>query len=532
MIRVAGVHDQIDAGVDDPRRRRPHAERDARRDPRAHVRGSLARQTRCVRPRAAPGAGGARHPHPAARARSTGDAAPRPRRALPPPDLPGPHAAGRRPRAAVPVHLQPLAVLAVLVRDPQSAHDDVRAREGAQGDAPALRARSAGGGCTFVAARGRHRRATSTSLFPGMEILDHGFFRVTRDADFEVSDEADDLLQAVEAELRRRRFGEVVRVEVDAAMSATLRDAAHRGARGRAERQVYDVDGLLDLNDLWQLVRLGGFAELRDRPWTPVTQPRLQADEDERGRRLRRDAPGRHPRPPPLRLVRRPRSSASSSRPSPTRTCSRSSRPSTARRDDSPLVPALIRAAERGKQAVALVELKARFDERANIAGRDAPGGGGRARRLRPPGAQDPRQVHPRRPPRGRRRAPLRARRHGQLPPDDGAPVHGLRPVHHRRGHRAPTSPSCSTTSPASRARAAREGARRARRTCATGSSSRSTRTIAAKQEGRHARIAMKMNALVDRRCIDALYARLAGRRAGRPQRPRHLLPAARRAAA
>jgi len=58
------------------------------------------------------------------------------------------------------------------------------------------------------------------ALFPGIEILDHGCFRVTRDADFTVSDEADDLLTAVEAELRRRRFGEVVRAEVDGAMSS------------------------------------------------------------------------------------------------------------------------------------------------------------------------------------------------------------------------------------------------------------------------------------------------------------------------
>ncbi len=54
------------------------------------------------------------------------------------------------------------------------------------------------------------------ALFPGMEIVDHGLFRVTRDADFEISDEADDLLEAVEAELRRRPFGEVVRLEVQA----------------------------------------------------------------------------------------------------------------------------------------------------------------------------------------------------------------------------------------------------------------------------------------------------------------------------
>ncbi len=62
------------------------------------------------------------------------------------------------------------------------------------------------------------------SLFPGMEVTDHSFFRVTRDTDYDVSDEADDLLQAVEEELRRRRFGEVVRLEVDQAMSPKLRE--------------------------------------------------------------------------------------------------------------------------------------------------------------------------------------------------------------------------------------------------------------------------------------------------------------------
>src|SRR6201999_2462437 len=61
------------------------------------------------------------------------------------------------------------------------------------------------------------------ALFPGMEIISHDLFRVTRDADFEISDEADDLLRAVENELRRRRFGEVVRLEVSATMDPELR---------------------------------------------------------------------------------------------------------------------------------------------------------------------------------------------------------------------------------------------------------------------------------------------------------------------
>src|SRR4030095_10789768 len=80
-------------------------------------------------------------------------------------------------------------------------------------------------------------------LFPGMEILDYDTFRVTRDADFTVSDEADDLLQAVEAELRRRRFGEVVRVEVGGGMSAGPREELTE-ALGVEESEVYEVNGL------------------------------------------------------------------------------------------------------------------------------------------------------------------------------------------------------------------------------------------------------------------------------------------------
>ena len=105
------------------------------------------------------------------------------------------------------------------------------------------------------------------ALFPGMEILDHAFFRVTRDADFTVSDEADDLLQAVEDELRARRFGEVVRVEVSSGMSEPMREQITRALEVEPE-DVFEVPGLLDLNDLWDIVKVPGFPELRDPPWT------------------------------------------------------------------------------------------------------------------------------------------------------------------------------------------------------------------------------------------------------------------------
>ena len=100
-------------------------------------------------------------------------------------------------------------------------------------------------------------------LFPGMEVLRHDPFRVTRDADFTVSDEADDLLRAVEDELRRRRFGEVVRLEISPTMDPDMRTYLVEQL-GIEETQVIDVDGLLDLDDLWALHDVEGHRELRD----------------------------------------------------------------------------------------------------------------------------------------------------------------------------------------------------------------------------------------------------------------------------
>jgi len=208
-------------------------------------------------------------------------------------------------------------------------------------------------------------------LFPGMEVVDHGFFRVTRDADYEISDEADDLLQAVETEIRRRRFGEVVRVELGSRMNPGLREDLIR-ALDVEESQVYDVDGLLDLTDLWQIVGLKGFDELRDPPWSGVTQPRLQAEQD-----MGEGASGHSSIMAAMRqgdiLVHHPYDSFTTSVErfvqeavadpdvlAIKQTVYRTS-------DDSPLVPALIRASESGKQAVCMVELKARFDEQSNI---------------------------------------------------------------------------------------------------------------------------------------------------------------------
>src|ERR1700750_70713 len=284
------------------------------------------------------------------------------------------------------------------------------------------------------------------SLFPGMEILDRHVFQVTRDVDFTVSDEADDLLQAVEAELRRRRFGEAVRVEVSAGMSSGMREQITRALEVDTD-DVFEVDGLLDLQDLWDIVGIPGHSELRDAPWQPVTQPRLQPDEDEQPDVLaamrKRDILLHHPYDSFVTSVERFGEQAVNDPDvlAIKQTVYRTS-------DDSPLVPALIRAVERGKQAVCLVEVKARFDERANIQwgrameeaggargygppppqkprhGKPARGPGGR-RAVRVPRAapEDARKVPPRGARGGRRRPPLPARRHGQLQRQDRAPV-------------------------------------------------------------------------------------------------------------
>jgi len=203
------------------------------------------------------------------------------------------------------------------------------------------------------------------ALFPGMEIVGHALFRVTRDTDYDVSDEAADLMQAVEDELRRRRFGEVVRLEVERDIDERLRGQLVT-ALGIEEDQVYEAEGMLGMDDLWDIAAVGGFEELRYPPFSGVTQPRLQAEDgkpgDVMGAMREGDILVHHPYDSFETSVERfvqqavedPNVLAIK------QTVYRTS-------PDSPLVPALIEASERGKQAVCMVELKARFDEQANI---------------------------------------------------------------------------------------------------------------------------------------------------------------------
>ena len=203
-------------------------------------------------------------------------------------------------------------------------------------------------------------------LFPGMELVGHHTFRLTRDADLEVEeDEAEDLLEAIQSVLRRRRRGaNPVRLEVDETMSHEVLELLRREL-DLEEQEVVVTPGLLDLSALWSLVSLDR-PELKHEPWVPVTQPRLTDGET---------APDLFE---VLRagdiLVHHPYDSFSSSVEAFVEQAARDPavlaikqtmyRTST---QESPIIRALIRAAELGKQVVALVELKARFDEEANI---------------------------------------------------------------------------------------------------------------------------------------------------------------------
>ncbi|HEY1285761.1 MAG TPA: polyphosphate kinase 1 [Solirubrobacterales bacterium] len=253
--------------------------------------------------------------------------------------------------------------LGVLLRDPESG-TEIIARVKVPKELLGRFLTIGGEGCAFVPLE-EAIAANLDALFPGIEVIDYGYFRVTRDADFTVSDEADDLLQAVQDELRRRRFGEVVRLEVAAGMNPTLR-AQLIDALRLEDREVYDVDGLVDLADLTRVADASQNAELRYEPWSPVTQPRLRGEEDgpvDMFATIRQgDVLVHHPYDSFASSVERfvEQAVADPDVLAIKQTVYRTS-------DDSSLVPALIRASERGKQAVCMVELKARFDEEANI---------------------------------------------------------------------------------------------------------------------------------------------------------------------
>ncbi|CAN5533020.1 polyphosphate kinase 1 [soil metagenome] len=208
--------------------------------------------------------------------------------------------------------------------------------------------------------------ANLDAMFPGMEVIEHHLFRVTRNADLAIEEEeAPDLLMAIEEELRKRRFGKVVRLEIERSMPHPTRQLLMRGL-DVDQQDVYEIAGMLDLTAVETITDLD-IPALHPVPWQPVVPPRLvPADPDDEVDIFAAIRGGdillHHPYESFSASVQRFIEQAAADPDVLTikQTLYRTS-------GDSPIVRALIEAAEQGKQVVVLVEIKARFDEHANI---------------------------------------------------------------------------------------------------------------------------------------------------------------------
>ncbi|WP_099024844.1 RNA degradosome polyphosphate kinase [Mycolicibacterium palauense] len=201
-------------------------------------------------------------------------------------------------------------------------------------------------------------------LFPGLEIVEHHAFRITRNADFEVEEDRDeDLLKALERELARRRFGSPVRLEVADDMTENMLELLLREL-DVDPGDVIQLPGLLDLSSLWQIYGVDRPA-LKDPAFVPATPAAFGERETPKSifATLRDgDVLVHHPYDSFSTTVQRfiEQAAADPNVLAIKQTLYRTS-------GDSPIINALIDAAEAGKQVVALVEIKARFDEQANI---------------------------------------------------------------------------------------------------------------------------------------------------------------------
>ena len=203
-------------------------------------------------------------------------------------------------------------------------------------------------------------------LFPGMDILEHHLFRVTRNEDLEVEeDDAENLLKAMEKELERRRFGDCVRLEVEDTISSFTRRYLVR-ALGLKGDDVFELPAPLDLTCLNQLHDLD-IPDLKYPRFVPVTAAGLAAYEsssapDVFAAMREHDVLLHHPYDSFSTSVQEfvAQAAADPKVLAIKQTLYRTS-------GDSPIVDALIEAADAGKQVVAIVEIKARFDEEANI---------------------------------------------------------------------------------------------------------------------------------------------------------------------
>jgi len=254
--------------------------------------------------------------------------------------------------------------IAVVVRHPEN-DVDLFARVKVPPTLPRfVRVNGSSSGVSFVALEdliGQHL----SSLFEGMEVLQHHNFRITRNEDLEVDeDEAENLLEALEAELARRKFGPAVRLEVSKTIDPQVLDLL-KEELDIEEEDVYRLDGPLDLTGL------GVIAEMRrpelHYPIHARVSNRFFKSADEEGKSIfsvlrERDV-----------LVHHPYESFSTSVQAFIEQAAKDPKVFAIKQTlyrtsgDSPIVDALISAAQRGKQVLALVEIKARFDEENNI---------------------------------------------------------------------------------------------------------------------------------------------------------------------
>jgi polyphosphate kinase len=202
------------------------------------------------------------------------------------------------------------------------------------------------------------------SLFAGLEVVEHHLFRVTRNTDIEVEEDRDeDLLQALERTLTKRRFGPAVRLEVQDTITPRVLDLLTEEI-DVPDEDVLHIPGLIDLASLWQIYDVDR-PDLKDAPFVPATPPRFAENETAKSvfATLREgDVLVHHPYESFATSVQRfvEQAAADANVLAIKQTLYRTS-------GDSPIVEALIDAAEAGKQVVVLVEIKARFDEQANI---------------------------------------------------------------------------------------------------------------------------------------------------------------------
>jgi polyphosphate kinase len=202
-------------------------------------------------------------------------------------------------------------------------------------------------------------------VFPGMVVLEASAFRVTRNEDLEVDADVDNLLHALERELARRRFGAPVRLEVDSGMSERVLDLLVREL-GVTDSEVYSSDAPLDLSALWAVAETDSRPDLRSPAFTPRVHPALRGEGGTVGDVLAALRDGDV-------LLHHPYDSFASSvqafiEQAATDPAVLALKLTLYRTSgESPIVDALVDAARSGKQVLVVVEIKARFDEQANI---------------------------------------------------------------------------------------------------------------------------------------------------------------------